>query len=29
LMSMFEPFFHGRSVDTGAIGLSFTPPLRG
>src|SRR5712664_3355520 len=28
-MSMFEPFFNGRSVDTGAIGLSFTPPLRG
>ena len=29
LMSMLEPFFHGRSVDTGAIGSSFTPPLRG
>ena len=29
LMSMFEPFFHGRNVDTGAIRLSFTPPLRG
>ena len=29
LMSMFEPFFHGRSVDTGAIGSSLTPPLRG
>src|SRR5258705_239552 len=28
LMSMFEPFFHGRSVETGAIG-SLEPPLRG
>jgi len=28
LMSMFEPFFHGRSVDTGAMG-SVEPPLRG
>ena len=28
LMSMFEPFFHGRRVDTGAIG-SVAPPLRG
>jgi hypothetical protein len=27
-MSMFEPFFHGRSVETGAIG-SVEPPLRG
>src|SRR5262245_1056487 len=29
LMSMFEPFFHGRNVETGAIGSSLTPPLRG
>ena len=29
LMSMLEPFFHGRRVLTGAIGSSFTPPLRG
>ena len=29
LMSMLEPFFQGRSVLTGAIGSSFTPPLRG
>jgi len=28
-MSMLEPFFQGRSVDTGAIGSSLTPPLRG
>ena len=28
LMSMLEPFFHGRRVLTGAIG-SFAPPLRG
>src|SRR5215467_6437529 len=27
-MSRFEPFFHGLSVETGAIG-SFAPPLRG
>src|SRR5438445_12307171 len=29
LMSMLEPFFQGRSVETGAIGSSLTPPLRG
>ena len=29
LMSMFEPFFHGRRVETGASGSSFTPPFRG
>ena len=28
LMSMLEPFFHGRMVLTGAIG-SLAPPLRG
>ena len=28
LMSMFEPFFHGRSVETAAMG-SVAPPLRG
>src|SRR6266540_1507984 len=28
LMSMLEPFFHGRSVETGAIG-SVDPPFRG
>ena len=27
-MSMLEPFFHGRKVETGAIG-SVEPPLRG